>query len=386
MAASGSLHIVVFTDTFFETNGIGSYYRTLLDWCRPIEGVRMTVVCPKCDEVDAASDYDNVIQVPSCIDCRNPFYRDLRIGYFFEHPLREIVKSLTGRLVMHIATAGPLGMASARMARKLKLPLVGCYHTDLNHYARIYGKSVFGAAGAWLGAKVALWCDKLSYGRCQAICAPSVTAEQTVECFFTGATKVIPNPVDVKRFRPAQSRSGRFRSKYCPNGRVLVIAVGRVAREKNLDLICELLGRHAGVQPVFVGDGPYAPALKKRWGAQVTGFLRGQDLVEAYQQADVFVQLSVSETFGLSFVEALACGLPALVLRSQGLAGSMSPESGVEVLEREELPTLADRCVSLVSDGERYCERSRRVRKFALQLGPDVVLPEFIEFHRAYTR
>lgn len=386
MEASDDLHLVVFTDTYFETNGIGSYYRTLLDWCRPIEGVRITVVCPKSHEVQVASNDDNVIQVPSLIDCRNPFYRDLRIGYFFQRPLRKIVKSLTGQKVVHIATAGPLGMAGARMARNLNLPVVGCYHTDLNHYASLYGKSVFGPPGAWLGAKVALWCDKLSYGRCDAICAPSRTAEKTVGAFFKGATKVIPNPVDVKRFRPAQSRSGRFRSNYCTNGRVLVIVVGRVAREKNLDLICELLGRDNRVQPVFVGDGPYAPALKKRWGAKVTGFLRGQELVEAYQQADVFVQLSVSETFGLSFVEALACGLPALVLRSQGLAGSMTPESGVEVLEREDLPTLADRCVSLVLDGERYCERSRRVREFALQLGPDVVLPEFIEFHRACAR
>lgn len=384
MAPAHDLHIVVFTDTFFETNGVGSFYRTMLKWCERVDDVRMTILCPPRDDVQADKLHPDVIPVDPVVYWRNPFYPDLNLGYYHEPRLRGIVRALSGSKVIHIATSGPLGIAGAVLARRLKLPVVGCYHTDLGHYARLYGQSVLGSPGGWLGKKVALMFDQAAYGRCLAVCAPSTTAQATVKTFYRGPTEIIPNPVDVGRFRPSPSRAGGFREQYCGDRRLLAAVVGRVAKEKNLDLVCELLGQDERVQTVFVGDGPYAKTLRKRWNAKVTGFLHGAALLEAYQQSDVFVQLSTSETFGLSLVEALACGLPAMVLRSQGLAGCCTSESGVEVLEREDLPTLADRCVSLVCDREQHRARSRRVREFALTLGVDVVIPKFIEFHRAH--
>ncbi len=384
MIQGNDLHIVVFTDTFFETNGVASFYRTMLKWCSQADGVRMTILCPPVKNINPSDVRPDVIPVRPVVNWRNPFYPDLRLGYFHEPTLRKLVRSFSDTKVIHVATSGPLGIAGAVLARRLKLPVVGCYHTDLGHYARLYGQSVLGPPGAWLGKKVALMFDRAAYGRCLAVCAPSTTAQTTVRTFYQGPTEIIPNPVDVDRFRPSPSRAGEFRNQYCGDRRLLAAVVGRVAKEKNLDLVCELLGQDTRVQTIFVGDGPYASTLRKRWNAKVTGFLHGTALLEAYQQSDVFVQLSTSETFGLSLVEALACGLPAMVLRSQGLAGCFTPESGVEVLEREDLPTLADRCVSLVRDREQHRVRSRRVREFALTLGVDVVIPKFIEFHRAH--
>jgi glycosyltransferase involved in cell wall biosynthesis len=112
---------------------------------------------------------------------------------------------------------------------------------------------------------------------------------------------------------------------------------------------------------------------------EVTGFLYGEDLLATYQQSDLFVQLSTTETFGLCLVEALACGLPAVVLRSPGLTENLPPGHGVEVLEWDGVPTLGNRCLKLVSDKERH-------REFALRCGADAVLPEWVGFPEALVR
>ncbi len=384
MSQGNELHIVVFTDTFFETNGVGTFYKTLLGWSAGREDTRITVICPERDDLGHGDTPENAVPLKGRFQFRNPFYKDLVLGYFSQSKLRKIVRSLPGRKVGHVATSGALGVSGANVARKLKLPLIGWYNTDLEHYGRVYGRSVLGKPGEWLGAKTAWICDKLAYGKCEMLCVPSATAAKAARRFFSGPITVLPYPIDVTRFHPSDTRTGSFREKYAQNGSVLAAVVGRVAKEKNLDLICELLGGDDRIRLVFVGDGPYANSLQKRKRANVTGFLMGDDLVGAYQQSDVLVQLSMSETFGLTLVEAMSCGLPPIVLRSQGLAGCFTRDSGVEVLEREDLPTLADRCVSLVRDGEQHRARSRRVREFAQDFGADVVIPKFVELHRAY--
>ena len=135
-----------------------------------------------------------------------------------------------------------------------------------------------------------------------------------------------------------------------------------------------------------MGDGPYAEALTRRWNATVTGFLQGEDLLAAYQQADVFIQLSVTETFGLSLVEALASGLPAVVLRAGGFIDSIPPGRGVDIFEEDELPGLGDHCVALVSDRDRHRESARKACAFVQQLGADAILPKFFELHRRFVR
>ena len=386
MARQGNLQVVVFTDTFLETNGVGSYYRTVLEWSRKTEGIDVTVVCPTRDDLGGYQARDGVIPVRPAFPFRNPVYNHLTLGYFPQSKLGKIVNEIPSPKVIHIATSGALGFAAAILANRLKLPVVGCYHTDLQRYGKLYGRSLLGAPGEWLGGLIARFCDGLAYARCEALCFPSESAAETAKRFFHGRAELIPNPIDVDWFRPATSREGPFRERYSRNGNVLAAVVGRVAKEKNLDQICELLESDTRVDTVFVGDGPYAATLKHRWGARVTGFLHGEDLRAAYQQADVLVQLSGTETFGLSLVEALACGLPAIVRRARGFVETIPPDNGVEILEPAELGTLADRCVALVHDEQRHRDYSRKARKLALQCGTEAVLPRFKRFHETFAR
>ncbi len=61
-------------------------------------------------------------------------------------------------------------------------------------------------------------------------------------------------------------------------------------------------------------------------------------------------------------------------------------DNGVEILEKEHLPSLADRCVALAHDPEQHAKRSRLVREYALTMGPETIIPRFVDFHRQYLR
>jgi phosphatidylinositol alpha 1,6-mannosyltransferase len=386
MQDDGRVHILVFTDTFFEVNGIGSYYRAFLDWNARTNRARVTIICPARADLPAHGYGEQVVGVRGIPQWRNPFYRDLILGYFSPSAQARIIRATTGPKVVHVATSGALGVAGGHAARRLRVPFVGYYHTDLQRCAELYGRSICGEIGARLGGRVGRFCDRLAYGRAAAMCVPSDSARETVRRVFSGPVEVIPNPIDTGRFRPAPTREGSFREKYRGDGEVLAVVVGRVAKEKNLDLVCSLLANQSRVRPVFVGDGPYSPTLRRNWGACITGFLFGEDLVQAYQQADVLLQLSSAETFGLTLAEGLACGLPAIVLRSQGLAQLMAPDNGVTVLDEPDLPRLADLCVRLVSDPATHRARAAQAREFALTLGVDGVFPRIVAFHEEYAR
>ena len=386
MADGRPFTIVLFTDSFFETNGVGTYCRTLLSWAQRSAHGRVMVVCPARRHSVHHRFGADVVAIRPRWAYHNPFYPDLLLGWYAHADMTHLLERTDTPVVIHVATAGPLGVAGARLARRLKLPCVGCYHTNLQEYCRVYGRSLLGRLGEATGEWFGRWCDRRAYAHCDAMVVPSESAARTVGNVFHGPIHVIPNPLDLRRFSPAPDRNGAFRDQYNPHDKTLVVAVGRLAKEKNLDLICEHLLPDPRIELVFVGDGPYTPELRRKWGATVTGFLHGDDLLAAYQQADVFVQLSLTETFGLSLVEALACGLPAVVLRSGGFVETIPPGSGVIVIEPGELPQLGDRCVELTADPADHAEYGRRVRAFVDQLSAERVLPTFMGVHEELLR
>ena len=380
------MNIIVFVDSFLETSGVGTYYRTLLDWCRTQPGVGMVVVCP---DPAGAQDYpvtENVIAIRPHFRCRFPIYPDVTVGHYPSNKLRRIIEETPGPKVVHIASSGPLGIAAARVARRLGTPMVGCYHTDMQARGRVYGRRLFGRAGEWLGQVATQLGDKFAYGKCEGLYAPSESAISAPRAFYNGRTEVITNPVDTNRFRPADCKDGWFRQRYKQSGRPLAIGVGRIAKEKSFDQLCSLLVPDQRIDLVLVGDGPQLPELKSRWNVRATGFLKGDELVDAYQQADLYVQVSRSETFGLCLIEALACGLPAVALRAPGLTAQLKPGCGVDVLSDRDLPTMAQRCFSLTSNNENYRKQAAQGRRFAMKCATDGVLPQLLQFHTRYAR
>jgi len=155
--------------------------------------------------------------------------------------------------------------------------------------------------------------------------------------------EIIPNGIDLSEFDNLPER-GEFRAKYgLDNEQRIILYVGRIHKTKGLDLLAEAFANLSKllnyVKLVIVGpDDGYLPSLKKLIAdlgisndVLFTGHLYGEDKVEAYVDADVFVLPSVYEIFGNVVLEACACGTPVIVTDCCGTADAVDGQAGLVV-------------------------------------------------------
>jgi len=219
--------------------------------------------------------------------------------------------------VVHVATEFSLGIAGVKAARQLGFPLVASAHTDYDQYAARYGVTWALRAG-WHYLR---W----FYGQAHKVLCPSRIYEQHLHSRGVLHTGVWSRGVDPDWFHP-RFRSDDYRARFgVGSGDLLVTYIGRIAREKNLELLLrawEALAPVRGTaQLVLVGRGPLEDEIRRREIASVhvTGLLQGHELSAAYASADVFTFPSPTETFGNSLLEAMGSGLPSLVAASGGV-------------------------------------------------------------------
>ena len=219
--------------------------------------------------------------------------------------------------VVHVATEFSLGIAGVKAARQLGFPLVASAHTDYDQYAARYGVTWALRAG-WHYLR---W----FYGQANKVLCPSRIYEQHLHSRGVLHTGIWSRGVDPEWFHP-RFRSDDYRARFgLGPGDLLVTYIGRIAREKNLELLLrawETLAPLRGTaQLVLVGQGPLEQEIRRREvaGVHVTGLLQGHELSAAYASADVFTFPSPTETFGNSLLEAMGSGLPSLVAASGGV-------------------------------------------------------------------
>jgi phosphatidylinositol alpha 1,6-mannosyltransferase len=247
-----------------------------------------------------------------------PFFLYPDVQWAFPR-MRDVVDDLARFRpdVVHVATEFSLGIAGVKAARQLGLPLVASAHTDYDQYAARYGVTWALRAG-WHYLR---W----FYGQAHKVLCPSRIYEQHLHSRGVLHTGVWSRGVDPEWFHP-RFRSDDYRARFGVGpGDLLVTYIGRIAREKNLELLLhawETLAPVRGTaQLVLVGRGPLEDEIRRREiaGVHVTGLLQGHELSAAYASADVFTFPSPSETFGNSLLEAMGSGLPSLVAASGGV-------------------------------------------------------------------
>ena len=126
---------------------------------------------------------------------------------------------------------------------------------------------------------------------------------------------ILPRGLETEVF-DLRHRDADFWKKRGARGKV-VLYVGRISKEKELDFLAQVAERmkgEPGFSFAFVGDGPLLPELKKKLPQAIfTGSLHGRELSAAYASADVFAFPSTTDTYGNVVIEAMSSGLPVLV-------------------------------------------------------------------------
>jgi phosphatidylinositol alpha 1,6-mannosyltransferase len=237
-----------------------------------------------------------------------PGYPSFRLGL----PSRRVRAALIGHRaeVVHLASPVCLGAYGAAVARRLGLPVVAVYQTDLPSYARAYRLGRAGEAFAWR------WLRGMHNSAARTLAPSTVTATglhgRGIENIWLWG-----RGVDTRRFDPAK-RSEEIRARLAPGGELIAGYVGRLAAEKRVDLLAGIT-KLDGVRLVIVGAGPAEAALRQHLpDATFLGERRGEELAAIYASLDVFVHSGPYETFGQTLQEAAASGLPVVAPAAGG--------------------------------------------------------------------
>ncbi len=297
------------TDTFGEINGVARTIRELASLAheRGEDMVVATCMEQAPDEEFPVKNFEPVGAVAL------PEYPSQRVAF---PPFLELFEYIErqGFDEIIVSTPGPLGLAARAATRLFGLDLKGIYHTDfpgyISHFTEDDGLAeVARNYMAWFYADM-----KTVY-----VSSRPYMAQLSAWGIPEDRLCYLPHGVNVERFSP-DHRDPAFWPTVGVNGGFKFLYVGRVSREKNIEMMLDaflsMVDEGQPVELVVVGDGPHYADLKKKYNSPYiafTGCLEGETLAQAYAGADVFVFPSMTDTFGNVVLEAHASGLPAIV-------------------------------------------------------------------------
>lgn len=213
-----------------------------------------------------------------------------------------------------------------RIAAEVNCPIVHTYHTVYENYTHYFSPSIT------LGRKAVIVMTKRILRHTKAVIAPSQKIERLLKDYgIEQPIKVIPTGLRLKKFSDEISVNiiNELKAKLgIPLKSRVLITVGRAAKEKNIDELIRYFKRLDIENTVFVivGGGPYLDALKDLAYAEnisdkmiFTGAVEPENIAAYYRLGDIFLSASQSETQGLTYIEALASGLPAVCRRDDCL-------------------------------------------------------------------
>lgn len=305
----GSVRIAVITESFLpRVNGVTNSV------CRVLEqltarGDEALVIAAKPGPEQYAGH-----EVSSVGGFALPGYRSFVVGM----PMARLVGKLREFQpdVVYLASPFSLGYAGAVAARKLDIPCVAVFQTDIAGFAKRYGLH---------GTDKVIWSWlRRLHSQADLTLVPSTAALKSLDEHGIPRLALWRRGVDAERFHP-RYRDEMLRHEVAPNRETVVGYVGRLAPEKRVGMLAHLSGL-PGVRLLVVGDGPAEGKLRAALpNATFTGFLDGHELSRAYASLDVFIHTGADETFCQSVQEAMASGVPVVAPAAGGPLDLVTP-------------------------------------------------------------
>lgn len=304
--------LTLITDAWFpQVNGVVTTLSSLVIELNQ-QGIEVDVIQP--------NDYPNLPL---------PTYKEIRLVWNF--------KGLKNRLLefkpdaVHIATEGSLGWVGRNIAKQLKFPFTSAYHTRYPEYVR---------ARAPIPEKWTYGLLKRFHKRAQRTLVPAESIKQDLKEKGFNNLLLMSRGVDTEIFNPQQAQNDTaFKNLVRP----IQLFVGRVAPEKNLEAFLSIDNKGT---KVVIGSGPSQEKLAKKYpNVFFLGAKKGIELAECYASADVFVFPSVTDTFGVVNIEAIACGTPVAAYNVTGPKDIIT--SGINGYVNDDLASAIEQALSI---------------------------------------
>jgi 1,2-diacylglycerol 3-alpha-glucosyltransferase len=275
--------------------------------------------------------------------------------------------------IIHVHTPFVAHYLGLKLAAQLNIPCIETYHTFfedyLHHYLPWMPKSI--------ARDIARMISKRQCNAVDAIVAPSNPMLDVLRRYGVNVlSEVIPTGLQESSFTAADGQA--FRLKYgIAIDRPMLLYVGRVAFEKNIDFLLEMTKLLAEKRPdvllVVTGEGPaeaslhkLAKSLELEKNVQFIGYLdRNKELNACYESADIFVFASKSETQGLVLLEAMAQATPVVAIAELGTASILIEGKGA-LIAPDDTAKFADRVHQLLLNPEHRFELGKRAKSYAL--------------------
>jgi glycosyltransferase involved in cell wall biosynthesis len=373
-AQSSSLRIAIVTETFPpEINGVamtlGRIVAGLIQRGHSVQLIRPRQVGEL--NANAQASLDEVL----CRGIQVPTYRELRFGLPMKNRLTKLWQNKRPDIV-HVATEGPLGWSAVAAARKLHLPVTSSFHTNFHRYSQHYGIGL-------LKTPIEAYLRKL-HNRTEATMVPTKVLVRELQQRGFKNVKLLSRGVATELFTP-EKRSETLRESWgARHDDVVVLLVGRLAKEKNVGLVIaayqSIKQKVPSAKLVFVGDGPLRKQLEKAVPEAIfSGIRKGEELAAHYASGDLFLFASLTETFGNVVSEALASGLAVLSYNIAGAQELITTErNGVLVAENDELEFIRA-SIALASNAQLQQKIRQAARPSVEHLGWDTIFNNFLE-------
>lgn len=364
------MRVALFTETFLpKIDGIVTVVCLLLDHLAK-RGIESVIVAPKlgCEQY-------NQTRVIGVNGVRFPLYPEIRVGpptLSTYHQLKAFNPD-----VAHYIHPILIGVPGMLMAKRLGVPTVASFHLDVARIAHHYGMGFV--------EPFTDFATKVVFNAADVSLAPSKLIQRDMEGIGVRNVRLWKRGVDSEKFNP-RYRNADMRAVLSDGhaDQTLLLYVGRVSAEKQIDQIKAVLETVPNTRLAIIGDGPARADLEAHFAGlpvKFMGYMKGQALSEAYASADMFVFPSALETFGLVVVEAMAAGLPVVSSRVGGVRDVV--EEGVTgyTFDVNDIQGMIEGVRHVATSRERITEMGHAARRFAETQSWDAMMDEVVDVY-----
>lgn len=362
------MKILIATDTYYPSINGASYFTQRLATMLAKRGHQVYVLAPSMTSENNISKNDGV-HVYGVRSIGVPIYPDFRVSPLFlsQRSIKKYVKEIHPD-VIHIQNHFMIGKGVLRAAKELNIPIMGTNHfmpENLVHYLHMpeFFEKELKRFGWYQFRQV--------FDRLDIVATPTKTAADLMKkSKFEKNINIVSCGIDLVRFNPKNDGSALKKHFNIPNGCKILLYVGRLDKEKRVEIILRAIpqiAKKVDVHFVIAGVGKLRKTFERKaqkFGIRdritFTGFVKNADLPNLYRVADLFVIAGIAELQSIVTMEAMASGLPVLAVNKMALPELVHDSENGYLFKDGDSRAIAEKASKILSDEKLRARMSKK--------------------------